>query len=159
MDPSNRSSDHGLRVARDIFAQKIIETGKIETSAAQPKNTTSDRIAKIGSYMMNIRPTTNSQAKITLRSDVEAWIQLREKNSLIVTQKLRSGDSYTITSRPGLSLTTDSPGIEIAVNGVRTPDIEIAKAERNHIAGVLGVVGYTISLDPEELAGDGSLMK
>ena len=64
-----------------------------------------------------------------------------EANQLVMTKLLRSGDTYVVPARRGLSLLTGNAGaLEIEVDGKLVPSI-----------GPVGTVRRNVALDAEKL--------
>lgn len=83
----------------------------------------------------------NAGSRITLRAIDDAWIQVRDEETLLLTRLLRKGDLYLVPNRSGLTLMTGSAGgIEVVVDGSPAPSL-----------GALGVVRRDVPLDPEKL--------
>jgi cytoskeleton protein RodZ len=83
-------------------------------------------------------------AQIVIRAVIDSWIQVRdiEANQLVMTMLLRSGDSYEVPARRGLSLLTGNAGaLEIEVDGKLVPSI-----------GPVGTVRHNVVLDAEKLS-------
>lgn len=82
--------------------------------------------------------------EILIRATADSWIQVRAASgALVMTRILREGDSYTVPSQTGLSLTTGNAGaLRISVNGRPVPPI-----------GEFGDVRRDLPLDPEALQG------
>jgi cytoskeleton protein RodZ len=78
---------------------------------------------------------------IVLRATSDSWIQVRDRNAVILTKLLKKGESYTVPSRPGLTLmTANAGGVEILLNDEVLPPL-----------GDLGAVASGIVLDAEHL--------
>lgn len=79
---------------------------------------------------------------MTIRAIADCWIQVRAPDqSIVFSRVLKSGEVYTVPSRPGLSLRTGNAGaLEIAVDGKTTPSI-----------GSIGTLRRDVGLDPAEL--------
>ncbi|MFP6733402.1 MAG: RodZ domain-containing protein [Rhodospirillales bacterium] len=81
--------------------------------------------------------------QIVIRAVIDSWIQVRdiEANQLVMTKLLRSGDTYVVPARRGLSLLTGNAGaLEIEVDGKLVPSI-----------GPVGTVRRNVALDAEKL--------
>jgi len=81
--------------------------------------------------------------QIVIRAVIDSWIQVRdmEENKLVMTKLLRSGDTYEVPARRGLSLLTGNAGaLEIEVDGNLVPSI-----------GLVGTVRRNVVLDAEKL--------
>ena len=82
--------------------------------------------------------------QIVIRAVIDSWIQVRdmEANQLVTTKLLRSGDTYEVPARRGLSLLTGNAGaLEIEVDGKLVPSI-----------GPVGTVRRNVALDAEKLS-------
>lgn len=82
--------------------------------------------------------------QIVIRAVIDSWIQVRdmEANQLVMTKLLRSGDTYEVPARRGLSLLTGNAGaLEIEVDGKLVPSI-----------GPVGTVRRNVTLDAEKLS-------
>ena len=87
--------------------------------------------------------TTDGAADIVVRAKSDSWIQIRDgiARRLLVTRRLRAGDSYLVPDRPGMSLLTGNAGaLEILVGGKAVPSI-----------GGIGAVRRNVALDAERL--------
>ena len=82
-------------------------------------------------------------ARVSIRATADCWIQVRAADQSIVFSKvLKSGETYNVPAKPGLSLRTGNAGVlEIAVDGKTAPSI-----------GGIGALRRDVSLDPSELA-------
>ena len=78
----------------------------------------------------------------------DSWVQIRDrKEALLLTRVLRSGDTYYVPDRDGLTLLTgNAGGIAIEVDGVALAPL-----------GPTGEVRRQIALDPARLL-DGSAL-
>lgn len=83
-------------------------------------------------------------SRVTLRARLDSWVQVSgEDDELLLTRILRTGDTYAVPNRPGLTLLTGNAGaLEISVDGRVLPPI-----------GPIGAVRRNVSLDPEDLLG------
>lgn len=82
--------------------------------------------------------------QIVIRAVIDSWIQVRdmEANQLVMTKLLRTGDTYEVPARRGLSLLTGNAGaLEIEVDGKLVPSI-----------GPVGTVRRNVALDAEKLS-------
>jgi cytoskeleton protein RodZ len=81
--------------------------------------------------------------KVTIKALADCWIQVRAPDqSIVFSRVLRSGETYTVPQRGGLSLRTGNAGaLEIAVDGKTAPSI-----------GGIGALRRDVVLDPTELA-------
>jgi cytoskeleton protein RodZ len=80
--------------------------------------------------------------RVTIRALADCWIQVRGPDaSIVFSRVLKSGEVYTVPSKPGLSLRTGNAGaLEIAVDGKAAPSI-----------GGVGTLRRDVGLDPTEL--------
>ena len=81
--------------------------------------------------------------KITIKANTDCWIQVRATDqSIVFSRVLKSGETYAVPQRAGLSLRTGNAGaLEIAVDGRAVPSI-----------GGIGALRRDVELDPTELA-------
>ena len=81
--------------------------------------------------------------RISIRAIADCWIQVRAGDqSIVFSRVLKSGETYTVPTRTGLSLRTGNAGaLEIAVDGKAAPSI-----------GGIGALRRDVALDPSELA-------
>ncbi|MBV9553117.1 MAG: DUF4115 domain-containing protein [Alphaproteobacteria bacterium] len=88
-------------------------------------------------------PAVGPNAKIAIRAVADCWIQVRAPDqSIVFSRVLKSGETYTVPARAGLSLRTGNAGaLEIAVDGKPVPAI-----------GGIGTLRRDVVLDPAELA-------
>jgi cytoskeleton protein RodZ len=91
---------------------------------------------------------SNAGARIVLRALQDSWVQIRDRQeALLLTRVLRSGDTYYVPDRDGLTLLTgNAGGIAIEVDGVALAPL-----------GPTGEVRRQIALDPARLL-DGSAL-
>jgi len=85
----------------------------------------------------------NEDSKILVKARKNSWIQVRDNkaNKLLLTQLLKTGDSYQVPNRPGLVLLTGNAGaLEILVDGNPVPDLAPP-----------GTILKNITLDPDKL--------
>jgi cytoskeleton protein RodZ len=85
----------------------------------------------------------NEDSKILVRARRNSWIQVRDNkaNKLLLTQLLKTGDSYQVPNRSGLVLLTGNAGaLEILVEGKTVPDLAPP-----------GTIMKNITLDPDKL--------
>ncbi len=81
--------------------------------------------------------------RIVVKAKTNSWIQVRDDaaGELVLTRMLKSGDSYIVPDRSGLTLSTGNAGaLEILVDGEPVPAV-----------GGEGTVRRKIVLDPERL--------
>ena len=87
--------------------------------------------------------TENEDFKILVRARRNSWIQVRDNNAnkLLLTQLLKTGDSYQVPNKSGLVLLTGNAGaLEILVEGKPVPDLAPP-----------GTILKNITLDPDKL--------
>ncbi len=85
----------------------------------------------------------DGSSRIIITATTSSWAEVRDTISgeLLLTRLLRTGDSFRVPNRPGISLNTgNAGGLEIAVDGQVVPPI-----------GGSGDVRKGVSLDPELL--------
>jgi cytoskeleton protein RodZ len=87
--------------------------------------------------------TPNATSKVSIKALTDCWIQIRGADqSIVFSRVLKSGETYPVPSRPGLSLRTGNAGaLEIAVDGKPVPSI-----------GAIGMLRRDVALDPAELS-------
>lgn len=92
----------------------------------------------------------NQGARIIVRAIQDSWVQVRDRDdALLLTRVLRTGDSYYVPNRDGLTLLTgNAGGLEIEVDGIKIPPI-----------GPLGSVRRQIALDPGRLLQGNSISR
>ena len=80
--------------------------------------------------------------RIVIRATADSWVEIREGGrSALLAQVLKSGESYPVPDRTGLSLRTgNAGGLEIAVDGKAAPPI-----------GPKGAVRRNVILEPQAL--------
>jgi cytoskeleton protein RodZ len=80
--------------------------------------------------------------KITIKAVNDCWIQVRAADqSIVFSRVLKSGETYAVPQRGGLSLRTGNAGaLEIAVDGKSVPSI-----------GGIGALRRDVQLDATEL--------
>ena len=88
-------------------------------------------------------PASPAGGKVTIKALADCWIQVRGADqSIVFSRVLKSGETYTMPVRSGLSLRTGNAGaLEIAVDGRTVPSI-----------GGIGALRRDVVLDPAELA-------
>ncbi len=81
-------------------------------------------------------------ARVVLHAKSDAWVQIQAAgNELLFTKILRSGESYQVPPREGMTLVTGNAGaLEVLVDG-----------RSLGVLGADGAVKRNISLDPEKL--------
>ena len=74
----------------------------------------------------------NTESRIVVRVKSEVWIQLRGPNGQVVFDRvLKTGDTYVVPNRPGLTLTTGNAlATEFLVDGAPTPNLGSVKGVR-----------------------------
>ena len=85
----------------------------------------------------------NTGARVLIRALSDSWVEVRDERSgeLLLTRVLRTGDTYRVPDRSGLSLVTgNAGGIEIFLDGKPVGSI-----------GPLGSVRRNLPLDPDSL--------
>jgi cytoskeleton protein RodZ len=88
-------------------------------------------------------PISAAGGKVTIKALADCWIRVRAPDqSIVFSRVLKSGETYTVPQRSGLSLRTGNAGaLEIAVDGKIVPSI-----------GSIGALRRDVVLDPTELA-------
>jgi cytoskeletal protein RodZ len=88
-------------------------------------------------------PVSAADGKVTIKALADCWIRVRAADqSIVFSRVLKSGETYTVPQRSGLSLRTGNAGaLEIAVDGKVVPSI-----------GSIGAMRRDVVLDPAELA-------
>ncbi len=81
-------------------------------------------------------------ARIVMHAIADSWIQVRDADrSLLFMRVLKTGESYRVPERPGVSMRTgNAGGLEITVDGKAAPAL-----------GPMGAVRRDVALDPEKL--------
>lgn len=83
----------------------------------------------------------NAGARVELVATADAWVQVTENGSLVLTRLLHAGDRFRVPNRPGLTLMTgNAGGIEVRVDGGKVAPL-----------GNSGQVVRDVLLDPERL--------
>ncbi len=80
--------------------------------------------------------------RIVMRAIADSWIQVRDADrSVLFTRVLKTGESYRVPERAGVSMRTgNAGGLEITVDGKTAPPL-----------GPMGAVRRNVALDPELL--------
>lgn len=78
----------------------------------------------------------NTDARIVIRAKSDSWVQVRDNDGeLILTRMFRSGDSYRVPNKPGLTLLTGNAGaLDIYVDGRKAPALGPGGAIRRDVA-------------------------
>lgn len=85
----------------------------------------------------------NAGARIELVATADAWVQVTENGSLVLTRLMHAGDRFLVPNRPGLTLMTgNAGGLQIVVDGQKGPAL-----------GSQGQVVRDVSLSAERLRG------
>jgi cytoskeleton protein RodZ len=83
---------------------------------------------------------TNGPARIVIKAATESWIQVRDRDNVVSVRTLKSGESYRVPDRSGLTLRTgNAGGLEVSVDGKTVPPVGPPGKSRN------------IALDPDRL--------
>jgi cytoskeleton protein RodZ len=87
-------------------------------------------------------PADSGSGQVVIRAVADCWIQVRSSDQTIVFSRiLKSGETYKVPPRAGLSLRTGNAGaLEIIVDGKSVPSI-----------GGIGALRRDVVLDPAEL--------
>lgn len=77
----------------------------------------------------------NANVRIVIRANSDSWVQVRDNDGvLILTRMLRSGDSYRVPNKAGLTLLTGNAGaLEIYVDGRKAPPLGPGGAIRRDV--------------------------
>ncbi|NQV54223.1 MAG: helix-turn-helix domain-containing protein [Rhodospirillales bacterium] len=89
-------------------------------------------------------PPPVAELQIVIKALSDSWIRVRDNNAgkLLVTKLLRTGDSYKVPKRSGLSLLTGNAGaLQIEVDGILVPSI-----------GPVGTVRRNVVLEADRLS-------
>ena len=100
------------------------------------------------SRQIKVYGESNEDVRIILKAKSDSWVQVQgPENELLITRILRTGDSYRVPNRIGLTMITGNAGaLEITVD-----DIVVSPV------GPTGAVRRNIALDPDKLlAGSNS---
>jgi len=127
--------------AGNLQESEIVEDEKpTEVQAPTPTQTSAEN----GTTTQNkIYGSENEDSKILVKARRNSWIQVRDNkaNKLLLTQLLKTGDSYQVPNRLGLVLLTGNAGaLEILVDGKPVPDLAPP-----------GTILKNITLDPDKL--------
>lgn len=78
---------------------------------------------------------SNTNVRIVIRANADSWVQVRDNDGeLILTRMLRSGDSYRVPNKVGLTLLTGNAGaLEIYVDGRKAPALGPGGAIRRDV--------------------------
>lgn len=118
-----------------------VEEKKVEAKPAEPAAPAA--VPAVQADEPRIFGTENADSRITLKANMDCWIQVHEGATLLVTRLLRKGDSYLVPNRPGLMLMTGNAGaLDVSIDGKSAPAI-----------GPSGSVRRNVPLDPEKMAG------
>ncbi len=103
-----------------------------------------DRIAREPGPASPAVSDTPAPARVEIMASADSWVHVKEfDTTLVMSRVLRSGETYRVPDRAGLTLsTTNAGGITVVVDGHRLPSL-----------GAPGDVVRDIDLDPETLAG------
>ncbi len=83
----------------------------------------------------------NAAARIELVATADAWVQVTENGSLVLTRLLHPGDRFRVPNRAGLTLMTgNAGGLDVVVDGQKAPSL-----------GTTGQVVRDVPLNPERL--------
>jgi cytoskeleton protein RodZ len=85
----------------------------------------------------------NAGARIELVATADAWVQVTENGSLVLTRLMHSGDRFLVPNRSGLTLMTgNAGGLNVLVDGQKVPSL-----------GGQGQVVRDVALTAERLRG------
>lgn len=77
----------------------------------------------------------NADARILLRATADAWVQVRDREGLVMTRLLKRGDVYRVPNRDGLTLMTgNAGGLVIEVDGTAMPALGRTGEVRRDVA-------------------------
>jgi cytoskeleton protein RodZ len=110
---------------------------------AQASTSAQNSVEDVITAENKIYGSENEGSKILVKARRNSWIQVRDNkaNKLLLTQLLRTGDSYQVPNRSGLVLLTGNAGaLEILVDGESVPDLAPP-----------GTILKNITLDPDKL--------
>jgi cytoskeleton protein RodZ len=98
--------------------------------------------SRLGERTPQVYGEGNEGARIVLHALQDSWVQVRDnRDALLLTRVLRSGDVYRVPDQAGLTLLTgNAGGIQLEVDGVRLAPL-----------GPIGSVRRQIALDPTAL--------
>jgi cytoskeleton protein RodZ len=85
----------------------------------------------------------NTGARIELVASADAWVQVTENGSLVLTRLMHAGDRFLVPNRSGLTLMTgNAGGLNVLVDGQKAPPL-----------GAQGQVVRDVALTAERLRG------
>jgi cytoskeleton protein RodZ len=115
------------RAIDDSAAEKIAAAGDAASEPAREPNVYGEE---------------NSGYRVSITATADSWVQVQgPDNELLLTRILRTGDSYRVPNRSGLTMVTGNAGaLQVFVDGKAAEPL-----------GPIGVVRRNISLDPESL--------
>ncbi|WP_428487284.1 RodZ domain-containing protein [Rhodopila sp.] len=92
-------------------------------------------------------PPTVDPGRIVLRASADAWLQVKDRNGVILLNRtIKAGETWPVPRQDNLLLTTgNAGGTDILVDGVATPSL-----------GASGTVRRDMPLDPDQIR-DGKL--
>jgi len=120
---------------------EIVENEK--PRQAQASTSVQNSVENVIATENKIYGSKNEGSKILVKARRNSWIQVRDNkaNKLLLTQLLKTGDSYQVPNRSGLVLLTGNAGaLEILVDGIPVPDLAPP-----------GTILKNITLDPDKL--------
>lgn len=80
-------------------------------------------------------------SRVVLRINGDAWVQIRDGKTTLLTRMMHKGDTYRVPAKPGLVMLAGNAGeIDVLVDGVAAPAL-----------GPKGMVRRNVSLDPDSL--------
>jgi len=147
-DSSIQNSLVGTQPETEITTAESSENSQISEASdtqkpVQPENTAQTSSITDATMKKKIYGTENKDSKILVRARRNSWIQVRDNiaNKLLLTQLLKTGDSYQVPNKSGLVLLTGNAGaLEILVEGKLVPDLAPP-----------GTILKNITLDPDKL--------
>ena len=142
--PSASSPDSNTSAVLTTPPPPIADTGNPPPIAqpVAPVVATAPQAPK--TQLASVTPDALAGARVTIKAASDCWIQVRAPDqSIVFSRVLKSGETYQVPAKTGLSLRTGNAGaLEIAVDGKPAPAI-----------GGLGMLRRNVALDPEALLG------
>ncbi len=132
-EPTSVDPSQSSQISEEIDIQTPVQSQDITQPALKTETTAENKIYGL----------ENKDSKILVRARRNSWIQVRDKNAnkLLLTQLLKTGDSYQVPNKSGLVLLTGNAGaLEILVEGKLVPDLAPP-----------GTILKNITLDPDKL--------
>jgi len=149
--PAQAASSTAVPAAPGSSAQAAAPPQPAPAQPAPPPGSMAAPVAPSSATVTAVAPAAPASTaaasatggKITIKATTDCWIQVRAADqSIIFSRVLKSGETYAVPQRTGLSLRTGNAGaLEIAVDGRAVPSI-----------GAIGALRRDVELDPTELA-------